>query len=262
MIFSFFRSKKPDAATLEQLEEAMLLADFGATITSEIITSLKKDDNLEDIIASKLQPFEKDLELKEGLNIVMLSGVNGSGKTTTIGKLANIYRGKKIAIAACDTFRAAANLQLKVWAGKTSALFIEGTDKADPASVAYRAVVEARDCDILFIDTAGRLHTNHNFMAELTKIYNSVVKAGGVNIISILVLDGTVGQNALMQAEAYAKAIKIDGVIINKLDSLAKGGILLNLTRTYKLPIYFVGVGEGMENIEKFSAERFAKRIV
>ena len=245
-IMESFRKKKFAAeTTVEEVQNAL------ATSIEEILSQNQKEFTLDD----------------DRLNIILVCGVNGNGKTTTIGKLAALYkeRGKRVMVAACDTFRAAAIGQLEVWTERAGVEIIKGADNSDPASVAYAAVEVAlkKNADILFIDTAGRLHNQHNLMSELSKIVRSVEKiAGFAPQHSLLVLDATTGQNALTQVEQFKSIANVNGLIITKLDGTAKAGVVVALSEKFKIPVYFIGLGEGIEDLKEFSTADFAKALV
>ena len=193
--------------------------------------------------------------------------VNGNGKTTSIGKLASVYirAGKKVAIAACDTFRAAANDQIAQWANKTGAILFSGEEKSDPASVAYKAILESysNKVDILFIDTAGRLHNQKNLMDELAKIVRVIQKIDqSAPHHSLLVIDATTGQNAFVQTEQFKSLVAISGLVITKLDGTAKAGAIVGIVDKYSLPVHFIGLGEGVDDLKPFVALDFAKALV
>ena len=278
-ISSIFTKKKLDADTLEELEDLLIMSDMGASVASSITQELAKEKFNKDIddseikqflgqkISNILSPVATPLIISQKPQVIMLCGVNGNGKTTTLGKLAAKYQseGKKVLIAACDTFRAAAVEQLEVWADRSNCTLIKGELNSDPASVAYKAVHKAYDenYDIIMIDTAGRLHNKKNLMDELTKI-NSVIKKIDETAPhnSILVLDATTGQNALLQAENFTKLIGINGLILTKLDGTAKGGITVAIANKFKLPIHAVGVGESIDDLDQFDPEEFAKALL
>ncbi|MDX1917151.1 MAG: signal recognition particle-docking protein FtsY [Rickettsiaceae bacterium] len=280
-IGTIFTKKTIDLAAKETLEEILLSADFGFNTTEKIIRELKdckfdnKDSQLEfknklqEIIFQILNKNQKKLPLAEGeLNIILFCGVNGNGKTTSIGKLANFYKkqNKKVLLAACDTFRSAAIEQLEVWGQRSGCFVVKGPQKSDPASVAYKAVTDALEgaYDVLIIDTAGRLQNNQNLMSELTKINNVVKKAYNqkdkINII--LTLDATTGQNASIQVEKFSEIAEISGLIFTKIDGSAKGGAIVGICDKYNLPVFFLCSGEGLEDIFEFGAEEFSKALI
>ena len=270
--------KEIDDKTLNQIEEYLIKSDVGIIASTEIkkiIAENKIDPNkdkaqeiniiLKDYIVSLLRPLENDkfFKKKETINITLVSGVNGVGKTTTIGKISKILKtnGNKVMLAASDTFRAAAIEQLETWANKVGVKITKSIQGADPASVTYKAIEEAinNNFDQVLIDTAGRLHNKKNLMEEYKKIANVIKKIdpnAPHNVI--LVLDSTSGQNVINQVEEFNKIIPITGLIMTKLDGTAKGGILLAVAKKYKLPIIALGLGEKEDDLQIFEAEKFA----
>lgn len=280
-ITSRITAKKVDQETLDELEETLIAADLGVTMSARIISNFSKEkfgkdvtreeviNSLADLIAQELKPFEGNVDDLRGAhpNINIICGVNGNGKTTTIGKLAahDHEDGRSVIVAACDTFRAAAIEQLALWCKRSSAHLIQGEAEQDPSSVAYRAVETAinKGIDNVYIDTAGRLHNNLNLMEELAKIKRTVQKLRpDSRLNTILVLDATTGQNALQQVEHFGKIIELTGLIITKLDGTAKAGVLLAISAKFRLPIYYIGVGEGVDDLRPFEAEEFAKGLL
>ena len=266
---------------LEELEETLLLADVGMQTTSFILDDLKREvsqnrirenkevlEQLKQRMIHVLSQNQKPLPYSEHQPFVILVvGVNGSGKTTTIGKLARHWKqeGKKILLAAGDTFRAAAIDQLQVWADRSDIPCISQKSGADPSAVAYDAVQAglARGMDIVLIDTAGRLQTNTNLMEELKKIKRVIGKIlPGAPHETLLVLDATIGQNSISQARLFNEALEVDGLVMTKLDGTAKGGVLFNITDDLKLPIRFVGVGEKPEDLQEFNPETFVEALI
>ena len=274
--------KEIDDKTLSQIEEYLIQSDVGITASSEIksIIAQEKIDPKKDImneiniilknyILSLMRPLEKEIffNKKDKLNVVLISGVNGVGKTTTIGKIGKILKsnGSKVMFSACDTFRAAAIEQLESWAKKIGVEITKSTQGSDPASVAYRAVEEAlkNNFNHVLIDTAGRLQNKKNLMEEYKKIANVTKKIDSEAPHDvILVLDATSGQNVINQVEEFNKIIPITGLIMAKLDGTAKGGILLALAKRYKLPIIALGLGEKEDDLQIFSAEKFADAFI
>jgi fused signal recognition particle receptor len=278
-IDNIFVKKKLDLETLNALEELLISADVGTKVAGHIIELLrsKKFDKeitpedikseLASIITKMMDKSDHEFRLNEGLNIILVCGVNGNGKTTSIGKLASVYirAGKKVAIAACDTFRAAANDQIAQWANKTGAILFSGEEKSDPASVAYKAILESysNKVDILFIDTAGRLHNQKNLMDELAKIVRVIQKIDqSAPHHSLLVIDATTGQNAFVQTEQFKSLVAISGLVITKLDGTAKAGAIVGIVDKYSLPVHFIGLGEGVDDLKPFVALDFAKALV
>ena len=276
---SFMGGKKLSADQLGELEDALIMADLGVATAAHITENLRQrrdlaalDDNglraaLADEIAALLAPAEKPFALPEKKPaILLMAGVNGAGKTTTIGKLAQRFMadGKSVMLAAGDTFRAAAGEQLQVWGERAGVPVVSGAQGADAASLAYQAVerAKAEGIDVLMVDTAGRLQSNDNLMAELEKISRVIAKLDAdAPHESLLVLDATTGQNALAQAEAFLKAANITGLIMTKLDGTARGGGLVAIAQKLALPIYFIGVGEQAEDLQAFDANAFARAL-
>jgi fused signal recognition particle receptor len=280
-IKNIFSKKNIDQIVLSQFEDLLISADVGTETAAELkkeFEKLKVDKDLTDSkeiinilaekIASILIPYEKDLLTLASSKpaIMIVSGVNGVGKTTTIGKLGKFYKDKKksIVFGAADTFRAAAIEQLELWSNKINVNIIKSDTGSDPASVAYKTASYAKEknIDIALIDTAGRMQNKKNLMDEYKKIFNVLKKIDQTfPNETILVLDATTGQNALNQVEEFTKIHKITGLIITKLDSTAKGGIVLAICRKYKLPILAVGMGEKDTDLYPFKAEYFAKAL-
>ncbi|WP_341791604.1 signal recognition particle-docking protein FtsY [Rickettsia endosymbiont of Gonocerus acuteangulatus] len=279
-IDKIFYKKKLDAETLEELEELLISTDMGSLVATKIIEefkSLKFDKEVEtteiketlaNLIEQQLLKSEIPFTLNENkLNVVLVCGVNGAGKTTTIGKLAAMYgmQDKKVAVAACDTFRAAAVNQLDSWVTRAKALLITGEEAADPASVAYRAMEESikQNIDVLFIDTAGRLHNKKNLMDELTKIVKVIKKVDeDLPTHSVLVIDAITGQNTYNQVEHFNDATNLTGLIVTKLDGSAKAGVIVGVVQKFNLPIYFIGIGEQIEDLKIFNRHDFTKSLV
>ncbi len=272
--------RKLDAETLQELEDQLVLADMGAATAASIIAEISKDRVDSDIsdeelrallaasIEKRLAPYAAPLDTDSAKpQVVLVVGVNGNGKTTTIGKLAYglTKQGKKVVVVAADTFRAAAVEQLQQWSDRAGCEFVRGAENADPASVAYAGVDKAiaANADIVFIDTAGRLHTKDNLMAELSKIRKVIAKLLPEAPHAVLqVLDATTGQNALAQIKAFREVAGVTGLIVTKLDGTAKAGIVVALAEQFKLPIHAIGVGEGAEDLQPFAAADFAKALV
>jgi fused signal recognition particle receptor len=270
----FARGKNLDPETLEQLEEALIMADVGASAAPKIIEELKKkaaDDDaqvaLAKIIAARFAQKQAASENHTKPHIVLIVGVNGSGKTTTIAKLANreIQSKGKVVLGAADTFRAAAGEQLEIWAERVGAELIKQASGSDPAAVAFDAVkaAMARNADLVLIDTAGRLQTKTNLMEELKKIHRVVAKAmPGAPHEVLLVMDATTGQNGLSQIELFNSAVGLTGIVMTKLDGTAKGGILVAAIDKYGIPIKYVGLGEGRDDLVDFDPMAFAEALV
>ena len=272
--------RKLDAATLEELEEVLIRADLGVETSMRIVEDVGRGrhdkmisaEEVKSLIAAEVErilapvatPLVVDTAHKPF--ILLMVGVNGSGKTTTIGKLASQWRaeGRKVVLAAGDTFRAAAIEQLKVWGQRTGATVIAREQGADAAGVAHDAITEARaqNADILMIDTAGRLQNRTELMAELEKVVRVIKKQEPTAPHAVLlVLDATVGQNALSQVEAFARIAGVTGLVMTKLDGTARGGILVAIAAKHKLPIHLIGVGEGQDDLQPFAARDFARAI-
>jgi len=267
--------KTLDEETLEQLEEALILADVGISATPKIIEELKKSRAEDDpqkalacIIARRFKSSDKSQPISFSKpRVILIVGVNGSGKTTTIAKLAKraIMSGGKVLLAAADTFRAAAGEQLEIWAERVGAELIRQTSGSDPAAVAFDAVkaAMARNFDLVLIDTAGRLQTKTNLMEELKKIRRVIAKAmPDAPHEVLLVMDATTGQNGLSQIELFNNAVSLSGIVMTKLDGTAKGGILVAATEKYGIPIRYVGLGEKADDLVDFDPQAFAEALV
>ena len=273
--------KKLDAATIAELEEALIRADMGAAQAQKLAAAVGKGRydaeisgaELKSVLAGEitnlLAPVQKPLTVQDDKKpfVILVAGVNGTGKTTTIGKLAKRLgeEGAKVTLAAGDTFRAAAIEQLKVWAGRAGAEFVATKPGGDAAGLAFEALEKAKGAgsDILLIDTAGRLQNKAGLMAELEKIARVIKKldAGAPHAV-LLVLDATTGQNALSQVEAFSAVVPITGLVMTKLDGTAKGGILVALAGRFGLPVHYIGVGEGEDDLQPFVAGDFARALV
>ena len=273
--------KKLDAAALESLEDLLIEADLGVETSAKIIAAIGRTrvdaelsgDEIKQLLAAEVEkvlaPIAKSLEIDAATKpfIILVAGVNGSGKTTTIGKLAATFAAdrRKVVLAAADTFRAAAIDQLGKWGERTGATVVARAQGSDPAGVAYEAIERARaeNADILLIDTAGRLHNQTALMDELEKILRVVRKLDPAAPHAVLlILDATVGQNALNQVEAFAKTAGITGLVMTKLDGTAKGGILVAVAAKFALPVHFIGVGESVDDLQPFDAREFARALV
>lgn len=269
-----------DDELLDELEEILIMADVGVSTTDKLMESVRKGIKKKEINSPEdLKPFlqaqiseiltagsDETKVAAYGPTVILVIGVNGVGKTTTIGKLASYYQaqGKTVMLAAADTFRAAAIDQLQVWGERTGTKVIAHEEGSDPAAVAYDAVkaAKARNIDILLIDTAGRLQTKANLMEELKKI-NRVIQREIPEAPheTLLVLDATTGQNAISQANIFTKAAPISGVVLTKLDGTAKGGVVIGIKAELSMPVKWIGVGEGVEDLRPFVAEDFAKAL-
>ncbi|MBR8700636.1 MULTISPECIES: signal recognition particle-docking protein FtsY [unclassified Fusobacterium] len=264
----------------EELEDILIQSDIGMDMTLKIVEALEKEVKsrgvkdpkdvypvLKDVMAGFLINENNDILIEDGrLNVILVVGVNGVGKTTTIGKLAAKYKkeGKKVILGAADTFRAAAVEQLEEWANRSGADIVKGVQGADPGAVVYDTLeaAQTRGADIAIIDTAGRLHNKNNLMQELEKIHNIIKKKlGDQKYESILVIDGTTGQNALTQAKVFNEVTELTGFIITKLDGTAKGGIVFSISEELKKPIKFIGVGEKIEDLRKFNSKEYIDAI-
>ncbi len=272
-------SPKLTGSTVEELEAALLGADLGTAMTQQIIAAAKKEFETQG--RSGLAIFEiaqREVENSlssvgcalskrpEGVTVVSIVGVNGTGKTTTAAKLAHVIQQRKqtAVLGACDTFRAAAVEQLKLWGGRLNVPVIAGAPNADPAAVAHDAITaaQAKAVDYLFIDTAGRLHTKHNLMQELQKVHRVMdKKLPGAPHETLLVLDATTGMNALNQAREFHKAVKLTGLVITKLDGTSKGGMVVAIQKELGLPIKFIGLGEQADDLQPFDAKQFAEAL-
>ena len=263
----------------ENLEEALIMADIGVETSTYIIEKLRDNvkhkhitdgnlvkEELKSIISEILSALDTTVNTSTTPSVILVIGVNGVGKTTSIGKIASHYKsmGKKVLLAAADTFRAAAIDQLDIWAQRSGCDIIKHQENSDPAAVVFDActAAKARGADILICDTAGRLHNKKNLMAELAKI-NCVIERELPDSAreTLLVLDATTGQNAVSQAKLFSEAADITGIILTKLDGTAKGGIVISIAKEQNVPVKFVGVGEGIDDLQEFNSDDFAKAI-
>jgi fused signal recognition particle receptor len=279
-ITEIFTKRPLDMETLLELEELLIMADLGVGTSKKIVQELSKthferEVKIEEvkkilakIIEDTLTPVAGKLDFKKDKpNVVLVCGVNGNGKTTTIGKLAHKFaqQKKKVVIASCDTFRAAATEQLQIWAARSNCEFIHGKQSSDPASVAYRAVEWAIEnkSDIVLVDTAGRLGNKKPLMDELGKINRAIKKiCPDAPHYTLLVLDATSGQNAIGQVKSFKEIVDLNGLIITKLDGSAKAGIVVAIAEEFKLPILGIGIGEKIDDLDQFKANDFAKNIL
>ena len=277
-VFSNFR--KVDEDLLEELEEILIMSDIGVETATEIISKLRNRIKLEKITDEQgvknalkeemqkiLDKVPNGLELKTKPAVILVVGVNGVGKTTSIGKIANNLRkqGKKVVVAAADTFRAAAVEQLEIWAKRSGAEIVKREEGVDPASVVYDAIKKVREeeADVLIVDTAGRLHNKKYLMDELNKIQKVINKEmPDADKEVLLVIDGTTGQNAISQVKAFKKEADITGLVLTKLDGTAKGGAVIGIVEENKIPVKFIGIGEQIDDMEVFNAEDFVKAII
>jgi fused signal recognition particle receptor len=258
-----------DDASWERLEEALIYADVGVRATAELIRRLEARHDLADLSTALAEEIAAlfgeppTLAVEERPSVILVVGVNGTGKTTTIGKLANKLRehGRSVTLGAADTFRAAAEEQLEIWAQRAQARFVGGERGGDPAAVAYDAV--GADTDVVIVDTAGRLHTQSNLMDELAKVRRVIAgRRDGAPHEVLLVVDATTGQNGLQQARLFNDAVGVSGVALTKLDGSAKGGIAVAIAYELGLPVKLVGVGEGLDDLRPFDAGDFARALV
>ena len=262
----------------DDLEETLILADIGAAAADSIIEELRDQskrkalpdayavfDMLTDQMAATFTEAETDI-FEENPSLVLFVGINGAGKTTTVGKLAAAYheQGRKVLLGSADTFRAAAIEQLEVWANRADVTIVSRERGSDPASVCYETIERAEKdgSDLVLIDTAGRLHTSDDLMRELQKVVNVVRKRANIPVYTVLVIDATTGQNGLQQAQKFNEALDLDGVIVTKLDGTAKGGIALAVSHELELPIFKIGVGEGIDDLQDFDAHDFARALI
>ena len=277
-IFSNFR--KVDEELLEELEEALIMSDVGANTSVTIINNLRnrvKKDNLKDAeevkqalreeIQAIFDKTDKKLNLETKPSVILVVGVNGVGKTTSIGKIANRLRkdGKKVVVAAADTFRAAAVEQLEIWANRAGCEIVKREEGVDPASVVYDSIkiTKEKNADVLICDTAGRLHNKKYLMDELVKIKKVIDKElPDASEEVLMVLDATTGQNAIMQVQAFKETVDITGIILTKLDGTAKGGAVIGIVNENQVPVKFIGVGEQIDDMEIFNSEDFVKALI
>ena len=276
--FSNFR--KVDEDFLEELEEALIMSDVGMETSAKIINRLRETIKIKNVqeeeevkqilrdeIKEILDEVDGDLKLNTKPSVILVVGVNGVGKTTSIGKIAGRLAkdGKKVVVAAADTFRAAAVEQLEIWASRAGAEIVKREEGSDPASVVYEAIKRTREigADILIVDTAGRLHNKKYLMDELNKIQKVINKEmADADREVLLVIDGTTGQNAISQVKAFKQETDITGLVLTKLDGTAKGGVVIGIVEENKIPVKFIGVGEKIDDMEVFNSEEFVKAII
>ncbi len=267
-------------ATWERLEEALIYADVGAATTAQVVGELEREASggsitggealtarLTELLAEIASRGSDRIDLRAKPTVIFVAGVNGTGKTTTIGKLAHHIGelGLSVLLAAGDTFRAAGVEQLELWASRAGAAFVKGAPGADPGSVAYDAIATARreDCDVVIIDTAGRLHTQDDLMAELEKVRRVIAKQmSDAPHETLLTVDATTGQNGLRQAQLFSEAIGVTGLVLTKLDGTAKGGIALAIASELGIPVKLIGIGEQLEDLRPFEPSEFARALV
>ena len=277
-VFKNFR--KVDEELLEELEEALIMSDVGMETSMKIIDNLRdkiKSEKIEEVEDVKqalrnqmqeiLDSVDSDLHLDTKPSVILVVGVNGVGKTTSIGKIANNLQkeGKKVVIAAADTFRAAAVEQIEVWANRANCKLVKGKENTDPASVVFDAIkiTKEENADVVIVDTAGRLHNKKYLMDELIKINKIIDKElPDASKETLMVLDATTGQNAILQVKAFKEAVNINGLILTKLDGTSKGGAVLGIVSENSMPIKFVGVGEQIDDMQKFNSADFVNSII
>ena len=267
--------------TWERLEEALIYADVGASTTAQVVEQLEREATagtvsggealtarLTELLAEIAKTGEDRIDISPSPTVILMVGVNGTGKTTTVGKLAWHLRhelGRKVVLAAADTFRAAAVEQLEVWAERAGVAFVSGPAGADPGSVAYDAIATARreDADVVIIDTAGRLHPQDDLMAELAKVRRVIAKQiPEAPHETLLTVDATTGQNGLRQAQIFSESVEVTGIVLTKLDGTAKGGIALAIAHDLGLPVKLIGMGEKLEDLRPFDADEFARALL
>ena len=270
-----------DDQTWERLEELLIFADVGARTTARVVNQLEQEveegevaggdaivERLEELLAETAQVGTQTIDISEKPTVIMVCGVNGTGKTTSIGKIAHHLQnefGRSVLLGAADTFRAAATEQLAEWANRTGAAFVRGEAGSDPGAVAFDAVGAAvsRGVDVALIDTAGRLHTQDNLLEELKKVRRVIEKQlPGAPHETLLVVDATTGQNGLRQAKLFTEAVNVDGIVLTKLDGTAKGGIALAIADELGIPVKLIGIGESLEDLRPFDAHDFAKAMI
>ena len=277
---NFLLDRGPDLTDefWDELEEILVMSDLGARVSYDIVDEMRYRataegmgsaydvlDAIDEAIASKIEEPPLDI-FGQDKAIISFVGINGTGKTTTVGKLAKEYtnRGKKVILGSADTFRAAAIEQLQIWADRARVEMVMRERGADPASVCFETVerAEAVGADLALIDTAGRLHTSDDLMRELEKVVKVIKKRATCDVFTVLVVDATTGQNGMEQAKVFNSVLDLDGLIITKLDGTAKGGIVVQISNELKLPIYKIGIGEGIDDLKDFDAADFAKALI
>lgn len=277
-VFSSFR--KVDEDFLEELEEALIMSDIGMETSVKIVDKLRKtikkenlkdEEDVKNALRKEMQEIldevDNKLHLETKPSVILVVGVNGVGKTTSIGKIANRLRkdGKKVVVAAADTFRAAAVEQLEIWSKRSGAEIVKREEGRDPASVVFDAIKRTKeiDADVLIVDTAGRLHNKQYLMDELRKIKKVIDREmSECSQEVLLVIDGTTGQNAISQVKAFKQETDVTGLVLTKLDGTAKGGVVVGIVEENKIPVKFIGIGEQMEDMEIFNSEDFVKAII
>lgn len=277
-VFSNFR--KVDEELLEELEEILIMSDIGVDTSVEIISNLRDrikkekiqdEDGVKNALKEEMQKIldevNNSLNLNTNPSVILVVGVNGVGKTTTIGKIANKLRieGKKVVVAAADTFRAAAVEQLEIWANRAGVDIVKKEEGVDPASVVFDAIKKAKEtnADVLICDTAGRLHNKKYLMDELLKINKVILKElPDSSKETLIVIDGTTGQNAIEQVKAFKETVDLTGIVLTKLDGTAKGGVVIGIVNENKIPVKFIGVGEKIDDMEIFNSKDFVNAII
>ena len=277
-VFSVFR--KVDEELLEELEEILIMSDIGVDTSVAIISSLRErikkekiqdEEGVKNALKEEMQKIldevDNSLNLNTKLSVILVVGVNGVGKTTTIGKIANRLRkdGKKVVVAAADTFRAAAVEQLEIWANRANVDIVKKEEGVDPASVVFDAIRKAKEtnADVLICDTAGRLHNKKYLMDELLKINKVILKElPESSKETLMVIDGTTGQNAIEQVKAFKETVDLTGLVLTKLDGTAKGGVVIGIVHENKIPVKFIGVGEKIDDMEIFNSKDFVDAII
>ncbi|MDH3891835.1 MAG: signal recognition particle-docking protein FtsY [candidate division Zixibacteria bacterium] len=272
--------RRIDDELLEEIEQVLIEADVGVAATMRLIEAVRlkaRQNNLTEgvdvmaLLQEEIAVILSQSRAQQGTDsakpiVWLIVGVNGVGKTTTIGKLATLFasEGKKTMIAACDTFRAAAIEQISIWAQRSNVEIVRSQSGSDPAAVAFDAAkaAVARGVDILLVDTAGRLHTKSNLMEELKKIRRVIDKAApGAPVYSKLIIDGSTGQNALSQVKVFTEAVGCDGIIVTKLDGTAKGGVMIAVSEELGVPVEFIGLGEGIDDLQRFDPQQFSEAL-
>jgi fused signal recognition particle receptor len=270
-----------DEHTWERLEEALIMADVGASTTASVVGTLEQEategrvqggealsERLIELLAGIARTEEGRIDVRPKPTVILAVGVNGTGKTTTIGKLAwHLHKelGRSVVLGAADTFRAAASEQLEGWAQRAGCEIVTGAEGADPGAVAFETIARARSqgVDVAIVDTAGRLHTQENLMAELTKIRRVIARQlEGAPHETLLTVDATTGQNGLRQAQQFAEAVEVTGIVLTKLDGTARGGIALAIAHELGLPVKLIGTGESLEDLRPFDPEDFARALI
>jgi len=277
-LINIFSRTTLDEQAWQEIEDTLIMADVGIKTTQEIVQELKNNPTLKgahsaqegkEVLRNQLIDFlatgDRSLNISASPSVLMMVGINGTGKTTTVGKLAHklVEAGNKCVLGAADTFRAAASQQLQTWGQRSSVPVVTGAENSEPSAVAFNAVQEglAVGAKVVIIDTAGRLHTKAGLMDELGKVKRVIEKHATVTE-TLLVIDATTGQNGLIQARVFTEAVEVTGIILTKLDGSAKGGIVIAVQRELKVPVKFVGIGEGIDDLIEFSAEDFVDGLL